>query len=89
MLDFDLRDTVAGQQIYEEGYLEGTLRSIREGVILVLTVRFVAVPPEIRKTIYSIEKREVLKDLFRLAIHCPEIEDFRKILSKVSPASNA
>ncbi len=39
MLNFDLMDTVAGQQIYEEGML----KSAREMVIEALTERFIIV----------------------------------------------
>ncbi len=40
MLNFDLLDTVAGQQIYEEGVLE----EARDMVIEALTERFIIVP---------------------------------------------
>ncbi len=91
MLNFDLMDTVAGRQVFEEGHLKGTLEGAledaREMVIEVLKVRFVAVPDDITETVYSEERHEVLKELLRHAVQSPHMEEFRNILSKVSPVS--
>ena len=93
MLDFDLRDTVAGQQIYEAGVLEGSLKStLKEAsdmVIEALIERFVKVSPEIQNAVNSVGDHKILKELHRYAIRSPKMEDFMEILSKVSPASNA
>ena len=92
MLNFDLRDTVAGQQIFEagieEGILNGILTEARDMVIEVLTERFVAVPPEIQELVYSVGDHKILKELLRYAVRSPKMEDFRNILSKVSLVSN-
>ncbi len=85
MLDFDLRDTVAGQQIFEEG----ALMEARDMIIEVLTERFVAVPSEIQESVNSIGEHKILKGLIRHAVRSPKMEDFRKILSKVLPDLNA
>jgi hypothetical protein len=64
MLNFDLLDTVAGQQIFEEG----VLKDARKMVLEALTERFVAVPDDIRDTVHSLGRHEVLKEhefLFR------------------------
>ena len=85
MLNFDLRDTVAGQQIFEEGILVDA----RIMVIEALTERFVAVPPEIQEAVNSVGKHEMLKELLRHAIRSPYVEDFKEILAKVVSASKA
>ncbi len=86
MLDFDLRDTVAGQQIFDEGLQEG-LKGVKDMVIEALTERFIAVPPEIKESVYSIGNQEMLKELLRHAIRSPHVEGFSEILSKVVSAS--
>ncbi len=83
MLDFDLRDTAAGQQIFDEGHRDG----VKNMVIEALTERFIAIPPEIKESVYSIGNRDMLKELHRHAIRSPHLESFREILSKVSSAS--
>ncbi|MCP4344627.1 MAG: DUF2887 domain-containing protein [Desulfobacterales bacterium] len=79
MLNFDLMDTVAGQQIYEEG--------IKDMVIEALKERFVIIPSNIKDSVYSVEDHDALKALHRQAIRSPQIEDFEKVLSKVLSAS--
>ncbi len=80
-----MRDTVAGQQIYEAGVIEDA----RDMVLEALIERFVTVPAEIQASVNSVGKRETLKELHRYAIRSPKMEDFMEILSKVTPASNA
>ncbi len=87
MLNFDLRDTVAGQQIFDAGHQEGILKNARVMVIEALTERFVTVPPEMKKALYSVGNNEVLKELHRHAIRSPYIEDFKEILAKVLVSS--
>ncbi len=82
MLDFDLMDTVAGRQIFEEG----VIKDARDMVIEVLTERFVIVPAEIRESVYSAGDHDMLKALIRYAVKSPDIEDFKKILSKALSA---
>ncbi len=83
MLDFDLRDTVAGQQIYDEAMQVGILKDARDMVIEALMERFVSVSPEIRESVYSVGDHEILKKLLKYAIRSPHMEDFGKILAKV------
>jgi hypothetical protein len=95
MLNFDLADTVAGQQIFEEGFEtgvetgfeKGILKDAREMVIEALTERFVAVPSGIREAVYAVEQHDALRTLLRYAIRSSDMEEFTKILSKVSSVS--
>ncbi len=83
MLNFDLMDTVAGQQIYEEG----VLNEARDVIIDVLTERFIIVSAEIKDAVYSAGDHDILKALRRYAIRSSDIEEFKKVLSKISSAS--
>ncbi len=89
-MNYDLRDTVAGMQIYEEGFKyglkKGNRKIVKDMVIDVLIERFVVVPAEVRESVYSVERHEELKELHRYAIRSPDIEDFEKVLSKVLSA---
>ncbi len=87
MLNFDLMDTVAGKQIFEEGVEKGILKNAKSMVIEALTERFVVVPSGLRESVYSVGHHKELKELLRYAIRSPHIEDFEKILSKVLSAS--
>jgi len=87
MLNFDLRDTVAGQQIFDAGHQEGVQEGILKMVIEALTERFVTVPPDIKKALYSVGNHDMLKELLRHAIRSPYIEDFKEILAKVLASS--
>ena len=89
MLNFDLRDTVAGQQIYDAGHQEGRQEGIQKEarimVIEALTERFINVPSEIKESLYTVGNHEILKELLRHAIRAPHIEDFKKVLTKALP----
>ena len=95
MLNFDLADTVAGQQIFEEGFEtgvetgfeKGILKDAKDMVIEALTERFVAVPSGIREAVYAVGHHDALKTLLRYAIRSSDMEEFGKILSKVSSVS--
>ena len=84
MLDFDLMETVAGRQVYEEGLEKGLLEEARDMVIEALGERFGIVPGEIIDTVRSIGRREVLKDLHRVAIRSQHIEEFKEMLGKAA-----
>jgi hypothetical protein len=85
MLNFDLRDTVAGQQIFDAG----ALNEARIMVIEALTERFITVSPKIKEAVYSVGNSEMLKELLRHAIRSPHIENFKEILPKVLSASKS
>jgi hypothetical protein len=88
MLEFDLMDTVAGRQVYEEGLEKGLekglLEEARDMVIEALGERFSIVPGEVIDTVRSIGRREVLKDLHRLAIRSRHIEEFKEMLARAA-----
>ena len=83
MLNFDLMDSVAGQQLHDMGLIEGA----REMVVDALDVRFGIIPTDIIEQIRNISKREWLKSLHRQAILCSNLESFKEILSNaLSPS---
>ena len=89
MLNFDLMDTVAGQQVYDMGLQKGIQRVIetaQEDVLEVLEERFGIVPIDIMEQIRALSLREHLKQLHKQALRCPDIDRFQEMLSKaVSP----
>jgi hypothetical protein len=78
MLNFDLMDTVAGQQVYEKGLIE----EAREMVLEALREKFGIVPSDMIQQVRTISLREHLKQLHRQAIRCPDLESFKEMLSK-------
>jgi hypothetical protein len=78
MLNFDLMDTVAGQQLYEMG----EINSIRKLIIAVLEERFGIVPSKIIDEVRAIPRYELLDSLFRQAIRCSDMSSFKEMLSK-------
>ncbi len=93
MLDFDLRDTAAGQDIFEMGIIKGTfkgaLKEARKSVIDILAARFENVPSEIEESVNSIGEYDRLAELRQYAACSHNLESFREILSEITPASNA
>lgn len=83
MLNFDMMDTVAGQQIYEKGHWDGLLEEARDMVTEALKERFEIVPSEMSALIFAIKQPPVLRNLFRQAMRCQDLESFKEILSKV------
>ena len=91
MLNFDLMDTVAGQQLHEmglqKGLQKGLIESVREDILEVLEERFGIVPNDMIKQIRTVSLRENLKQLLKQAIRCPNIEGFEEMLLKAMPSS--
>lgn len=87
MLNFDLMDSVAGQQVYEMGHQKGLLETLQEDVLEVLDERFGIVPSDIVQQVRTISLREHLKQLLRQAIRCSDIESFKEMLSKALSSS--
>ncbi|HDN27608.1 MAG TPA: DUF2887 domain-containing protein [Thioploca sp.] len=83
MLNFDLMDTLAGQQIHDIGHQKGLIEDAREMLLEVLEERFGIVPKDLIKQIRAISLRDHLKQLHRQAIRCPDMEGFKDMLSKV------
>ena len=90
MLNFDLMDSVAGQQVYDMGHQKGLekgwLETLQEDVLEVLDERFGIVPSDMIEQVRAISLREHLKQLLRQAIRCPDIESFKEMLSKALPS---
>jgi hypothetical protein len=82
MLNFDLMDTVAGQQLYEMGERNGELNTTRKAVIEVLEERFGIVPSKMIDEVRAIARYELLDSLFRQAIRCADMNSFQEMLSK-------
>ncbi|TGO02125.1 hypothetical protein PN36_30055 [Candidatus Thiomargarita nelsonii] len=68
MLNFDLMDTVAGKQIYDMG--------LHRGLLDALNTRFGIVPNEMVDQIGAINRPDVLENLHKEAILCPDIGSF-------------
>jgi len=92
MLNFDLMNTLAGRQVYDMGHDKGLEKGIQklinaeqEMIIEALKERFGAVSTEVSDRIHALEQQEVLKELFRQALRCPDLNSFRKML----PAAEA
>jgi hypothetical protein len=81
MLKFDLMDTVAGRQLYEMGQQKGQLNTLQETVLDALDARFGLVPHKMIDQIHTIDQVDVLKNLHKEAIRCPNIGTFKERLS--------
>jgi hypothetical protein len=82
MLNFDLMDTVAGQQLYQKGAIE----TVREDILEALEERFGVVPNDMTSQIHTVFLRDNLRQLHRQAIRCPNIEGFEEMLLKAMPS---
>ncbi len=86
MMNFDLMDTRAGKDIYEEGWhdgrQEGAIGDARIMVIEALEERFQIVPAKIIDKVNAIGRREILKGLHRQAIRCSDMDGFNSVLAK-------
>ena len=82
MLNFDLMDSVAGQQVYDMGHQKGLIEDAREMVLELLEERFGIVSSEMIEQVRAISLREHLKQLLRQAIRCPDMESFKEMLLK-------
>lgn len=82
MLNFDLMETKAGQEVYEEGREEGMLKDAREMVVDALEEHFGIVPIVIADKIHALGRRELLKSLHKQAMRCKNIEEFLSLLEK-------
>ncbi|KHD05178.1 hypothetical protein PN36_23410 [Candidatus Thiomargarita nelsonii] len=84
MLNFDLMDTLAGRQVYDMGHdkglQKGLLNAEQEMIIEALKERFGAVSAKVSDQIHALDQQEELKELFRQALRCPDLNSFRKML---------
>ncbi len=84
MMNFDLLDTRAGQDILKEGKQLGAVDMVRSNVIEALEERFQIVPTNIIDRINAIGRREILKGLHRQAIRCGDLEGFNEVLARAT-----
>ena len=96
MLNFDLAETKAGQEIFQEGMekgiekgmekgiekgkRDGLLQDAREMVLDNVDVRFGIIPEDIVKAVKAIQEIETLRALHRKIFHCENIETLRELL---------
>ncbi len=84
MLNFDLMDTLAGRQVYDMGHdkglQKGLLNAEQEMIIEALKERFGAVSTKVIDRIHALDQQEELKELFRQALRCPDLNSFKKML---------
>ncbi len=88
MMNFDLLDTRAGKDIYEEGMQEGIqvggVDTARFMVIGALEERFQIVPVNIIDKVKAIGRKEILESLFKQALRCSDIDGFNAVLAKAA-----
>jgi hypothetical protein len=87
MLDFDILDTVAGRQVYDEGLEKGRtegLTNMREMLALNLTNRFGELSYDVTAAINSIKDVDYLKALFSKSFSYDNIDHFKKNLVTVN-----
>ena len=95
MLDFDILDTVAGRQVYDEGLerglekgrkegLEEGLSNMRDMLALNLKNRFGELSYDITNAINSIKDFDYLKVLFSKSFSYDNIDHFKKNLVTVN-----
>ncbi len=88
MMNFDLMDTRAGKDIYEEGMQEGiqvgAINKARSVVIGALEERFQIVPVNIIDKVKAIGREEILESLFKQALRCSDIDGFNTVLAKAT-----
>ncbi len=86
MMNFDLMDTRAGQDIYEEGMQDGMqvgeINMARNNVIGALEERFQIVPVNIIDIVKTIGRREILESLHKQAIRCVDMAGFNEVLAR-------
>jgi len=80
MLNFDLMDTLAGRQVYDMGHQKGSINTEPEMIIEALKERFGAVSTEMSDWIHALDQQEELKELFRQALRCPDLNSFKETL---------
>lgn len=80
MLDFDLAETKAGQEIFQEGIDKGLLQEAHQMVLDGIDARFGVIPDDIVMAVKAIKDREMLHALHRKIFNCDNLETFRSLL---------
>jgi hypothetical protein len=81
MFRLNLMETVAGQEIYEEGRQEGIVQTARKTVVKILNERFGAIPAKILKQLQVIDSGERLEALQMQALRCRNLTQFKEVLA--------
>ncbi|MBF0498314.1 MAG: hypothetical protein HQK58_17350 [Deltaproteobacteria bacterium] len=99
MLNCDLSETVAGQELIQETLKKGLELGIEKGIekgkrensqeliLDVLTTRFGRVPRGVSGRIKQVDSQELLMELFRLAVTTDKLENFKTRLKEISDKS--
>ncbi|MBF0223826.1 MAG: DUF2887 domain-containing protein [Desulfobacterales bacterium] len=86
MLNFDLMDTKAGKQIFEEGMEKGMekgmLNEAQEMVMEAIEAKYGNISQDIAEKIKAINYRDILKKLLKYAIRCKDIDEFTDVLAQ-------
>jgi hypothetical protein len=82
MLHIDLMDSLAGQQLYERGQQDGLIKDARTMILTFLEEKFGIVPGKLIDQIHALNRHDVLENLFRQAMRCPDLDSFKQLLSK-------
>ena len=62
----------------KKGRMEGTLCTLREGILEILEMRHEALPKRLRENIGVMDNREQLKKLLRRAVTVQSLADFER-----------
>ncbi len=82
MMNFDLMDTRAGKDIYEEGMQDGEIKNARGVIIEALEERFQIVPVDIIDKVKTISREEILDSLHKQAVRCRDMAGFNEVLAR-------
>ncbi|MBF0496169.1 MAG: hypothetical protein HQK58_06280 [Deltaproteobacteria bacterium] len=82
MLNFDLADTVAGQDIFRAGVQQGGLEKSREDVVNISKFRFSYVPPEVIDATNELVDLGRLETLLEQAVVVGSLKEFAAVLGQ-------
>ena len=89
-MDFDLLDTVAGRQIWDEaeekGKYDGLLEEAQQMVACAMQTKYFYDFLSARKVIQEIKDREVLRNLIKEIILCDDFSKFKQQLDDICKA---
>ncbi|MBF0527619.1 MAG: hypothetical protein HQK56_21275 [Deltaproteobacteria bacterium] len=82
MLNLDITDTVAGQQLINLGDQRGSLRIAREDIIEILEARFGQVPQEVIDATGELDDLTGLKALLKASALVNDLDEFIQTLRR-------
>ncbi|MBF0496230.1 MAG: hypothetical protein HQK58_06585 [Deltaproteobacteria bacterium] len=82
MLNLDITDTVAGQQLINLGDQRGSLRIASEDIIEILEARFEQVPQEVIDVTSEIDDLTLLKALHKASALANNLDEFIQTLRR-------